>query len=229
MNKNREISLKLCLAVIVGVLAFGSAGAQKATDEDRDKTKTKQAQAVSKEVYEKIQKAQEMVDEKNYNGALKSLNNLYNPDKLTEYEQANVLNYLGFVYYNMDDPKNAIRTYERMLAIPTLEPQMAKQTTFTMAQLLTMEEDYQKALTTLDKWFVLETNPAPEPFILRAQILYNLNRVTKTWFSRLKMRWTVAREREIPVKEDWYGLLNFAYFQQERLHQGSRYTEDPAA
>ena len=214
MNQNREISLKFCLAVIVGVMAFGSAGAQKATDEDRDKTKTKQAQAVSKEVYEKIQKAQEMVDEKNYNGALKSLNNLYNPDKLTEYEQANVLNYLGFVYYNMDDPKNAIRTYERMLAIPTLEPQMAKQTTFTMAQLLTMEENYQKALTTLDKWFVLETNPAPEPFILKAQILYNLSRY-KEMVAPIENAMDVARARDKPVKEDWYGLLNFAYFQQE--------------
>ena len=214
MNKNREISLKLCLAVIVGVLAFGNAAAQKATDEDRDKTKTKQAQAVSKEVYEKIQKAQEMVDAKNYNGALKSLNSLYNPDKLTEYEQANVLNYLGFVYYNMDDPKNAIRTYERMLAIPSLEPQMAKQTTFTMAQLLTMEEDYAKALTTLDKWFVLETNPAPEPFILKAQILYNLSRY-KEMVQPIENAMSVAKARELPVKEDWYGLLNFAYFQQE--------------
>ena len=48
-----------------------------------------------------IQKAQEMVDAKDYAGALKLLNNLYNPDKLTEYEQSNVLNYIGFVYYNM--------------------------------------------------------------------------------------------------------------------------------
>ena len=177
MKTKRGTTLKLCLAVIVGVLAFGNASAQeRATEEDRAKTKTKQAQAVSKEVYERIQKAQEMVDEKNYQGALKLLNNLYNPDKLTEYEQANVLNYLGFVYYNMDDVGNAIRTYERMLAIPTLEEQMAKQTTYTVSQLLTMQEQYAKALVTLDKWFVLETNPAPEPFILKAQILYNLDR-----------------------------------------------------
>ncbi len=214
MNMNRGISLKLCLALIVGVLAFGSAGAQKATDEDRDKTKTKQAQAVSKAVYERIQKAQEMVDAKNYSGALKTLNNLYNPDKLTEYEQANVLNYLGFVYYNMDDTKNAIRTYERMLAIPTLEPQMAKQTTFTMAQLLTMEEQYGKALNTLDKWFVLETNPPPDPFILRAQILYNLERY-KDMVSPIENAMRIAKERNKPAKENWYGLLNFAYFQQE--------------
>ncbi|MBT8102229.1 MAG: CDC27 family protein [Gammaproteobacteria bacterium] len=214
MKMNRGISLKLFLALIVGFLAVGSASAQNATDEDRDKTKTKQAQAVSKEVYERIQKAQEMVDEKNYSGALKTLNNLYNPDKLTEYEQANVLNYIGFVYYNMDDTKNAIRTYEKMLAIPTLEPQQAKQTTFTLAQLLTMEEQYQRALNTLDKWFTLETNPAPEPFILRAQVLYNLNRY-KEMVSPIENAMRVARERDKPVKEDWYGLLNFAYFQQE--------------
>ncbi len=214
MKINREIASKLCLTLIVGVLAFGNAAAQRATEEDRDKQKTKQAQAVSKEVYEKIQKAQELVDAKDYKAALRSLDALYNPDKLTEYEQANVLNYLGFVYYNMDDTKSAIRTYEKMLAIPSLEPQMAKQTTFTMAQLLTMEEQYGKALQTIDKWFLLETNPAPEPFILRAQILYNLSRY-KEMVEPIENAMRVARERDLPLKEDWYGLLNFAYFQQE--------------
>ncbi len=216
----RGISLKLCLALVVGALAFGNAAAQqkRATDEDRAKTKTKQAQAVSKEVYERIQKAQDMVDAKEYKSALKTLNNLYNPDKLTEYEQANVLNYLGFVYYNMDDPTNAIRTYEKMLRLPTLEPQMAKQTTFTMAQLLTMQEDYGKALTALNKWFTLEPNPAPEPFILKAQILYNLNRY-QGMVEPIETAMSIARKRDKPVREDWYGLLNFAYFQQENYRK----------
>ncbi len=216
MKINREIASKVCLVLIAGVLAVGSAEAQqkRATEEDRGKTKTKQAQAVSKAVYEKITKAQELVDAKDYKGALKSLNALYNPDKLTEYEQANVLNYLGFVYYNMDDTKGAIRTYEKMLAIPSLEEQMAKQATFTVAQLLTMEEDYPRALTTLNKWFMLETNPAPQPFVLKAQILYNLSRY-KEMVEPIENAMRVAEERSLPLKEDWYGLLNFAYFQQE--------------
>ena len=214
MKLNRGVTLKLCLVAIVGVFAMGNASAQQRADPEEDKTKTKQAQAVSKDVYERIQKAQEMVDEKNYNGALRLLNNLYNPDKLTEYEQANVLNYIGFVHYNMDNVNEAIRTYERMLAIPTLEPQMAKQTTYTMAQLLTMQEQYAKALTTLDKWFVLETNPAPEPFILKAQILYNLDRY-RDMVSPIETAMQVANNRGKPVKEDWWNLLNFAYFQQE--------------
>ena len=210
----RGVSARLCLALLTGLLAFGNASAQSGEADKNDDTKTKQAQAVSKEVYEKIQKAQEAVDAKDYRGALDMLNRLYNPDKLTEYEQANVLNYIGFVHYNMDNIKQATATYEKMLRIPSLEPQLAKQTTLTMAQLYTMDENYAKALQTIDKWFMLETNPAPSQFILKAQILYNLNRY-KDMISPIETAMKVARERDKPVKEDWWNLLNFAYFQQE--------------
>ena len=214
MNIHRGITLKLVLMVLAGILAFGNASAQSGKADKNDKTKTKQAQAVSKEVYDRITKAQEMVDASNFPGALKTLNSLYNPDKLTEYEQANVLNYIGFVQYNMDDYSNAIRTYNRLLAIPSLEPQLAKQTMFTLTQLLTMEEQYAKALSMLDKWFIMETNPAPEPFILKAQLFYHLSRY-QDMVEPIENAMRVARERNKPVKENWYGLLNFSYYQQE--------------
>jgi len=211
-----RISHAICLTFMCAVLAMNPAGAQDedAAERESQKQKTKQAQAVSKEVYDRITKAQELVDAQDYQGALKSLNSLYNPDKLTEYEQANVLNYIGFVYYNMDDITNAIRTYQRMVAIPSLEEQMKKQTMYTMAQLYTMEEQYTNALSTLDKWFLLETNPAPEPFILKAQNLYQVSRYSDM-IQPIKNAMRVAEARQKPIKEDWYVLLNFAYFQQE--------------
>ena len=216
MNSISRITLTICLTLM---FSSGSISPAFAQDEDKaeresQKQKTKQAQAVSKEVYDRITKAQDMVDAKDYSGALKSLNTLYNPDKLTEYEQANVLNYIGFVYYNMDDIQNAIRTYERMVAIPSLEEQMAKQTTYTLAQLYTMEEQYSKALSTIDKWFMLELNPAPEPFILKAQNLYQLQRYNEM-IQPIESAMQVAVARDKPVREDWYVLLNFAYFTQE--------------
>jgi len=214
MNTDRGILLKLGVLLLAGSLAFGSAAAQSQRADKNDKTKTKQAQAVSKEVYERIQKAQEMVDAEEYKGALKIIRNLYNPDKLSEYEQANVLNYLGFIHYNMENMPEAISTYKKLLAIPSLEPQMAKQTTFTLAQLLTVEERYRDALNTLDKWFTLETNPGPQPFILKAQIHYHLNEF-KAMVKPIETGMEVARSRNLPVKEDWWGLLNYAYFQQE--------------
>lgn len=217
MFTKTRISQRIGALIVGSVLAAGSAVAQ--TDEDEaerqsNAQETKQAQAVSKAVYDKIQKAQELVDAKDYRGALSILNALYDPDKLTEYEQANVLNYIGFVYYNMEDVPNAIRTYERMVAIPTLEPQMKKQTTYTLAQLHTMQEDYAKALRALDQYFVMETNPAPEAYILKAQNLYQEQRYADM-VQPIETAMEVAKRRELEVKEDWYVLLNFAYFQQE--------------
>ena len=129
-----------------------------------------------------------------------------------------MLNYIGFVYYNMEDIPNAIKTYEKMVAIPSLEPQMGKQTMYTLAQLYTMEENYQKALQTLDRWFALESNPASEPFVLKAQNLYQLQRYSEM-IEPIENAMRVARERDKPVKEDWYVLLNFAYFQEEEYGQ----------
>jgi len=200
-----------CLLLMSGL--FLATGTSYAQEEEADKTKTKQAQAVSKKVYDRIQQAQEKVDAKDYNGALKILNALRSSD-LSEYELQNVLNYLGFVYYNMDNVAQAIRVYKDMLQIPTLEPQIKKQTLYTLAQLATMEEDYREALRLLDQWFVLETNPAPEPYILYAQNLYQVNRFADM-IRPIETAMEVAKKRETAVKEDWYVLLNFAYFQQE--------------
>ena len=220
MNNIRRITAAICLALVGGLLAVTPVSAQDddAAERKSKSQKTKQAQAVSKEVYDRIQKAQELVDAKDYQGALKSLNSLYNPDKLTEYEQSNVLNYIGFVYYNMDDIENAIRTYERMLAIPSLEEQLRKQTTYTLAQLFTMEENYTKALSTLDRWFQLETNPAPEPFILKAQNLYQVERYAEM-IAPIESAMQVAEKRSKAIREDWYVLLNFAYYRQENYHK----------
>jgi outer membrane protein assembly factor BamD (BamD/ComL family) len=199
---------KLVMILLVGLLAAGSAYAQQ--ENERDQQKTKQAQAVSKEVYDKIQQAQEKVDAEDYNGALKILNALNRSDKLTEYEKSNVLNYIGFVHYNMGNTKAAMAVYEEMLRIPSLEEQIRKQTVYTLAQLATMEEDYNKAIRLLDQWFTLESNPAPDPYILYAQNLYQVNRF-KDMIKPIETAMEVARAREKPVKEDWYVLLNFAY------------------
>jgi tetratricopeptide (TPR) repeat protein len=217
MQSKIRLSLKLGVLLVCSAMASSYAVAQDDEDEAERKSnaqETKQAQAVSKAVFDTITKAQELVDAKDYPGALKILNGLYNPDKLTEYEQANVLNYIGYVYYNMDDVTNAINTYERMVAIPTLEPQLKKATTYTLAQLHTMEENYDRALTTLDQWFVMETNPAPEPFILKAQNLYQVQRY-KDMIQPIESAMQVAVKRDKEVKEDWWVLLNFAYFQEE--------------
>ena len=214
MNSNSRFATKLCLMLAAAlVLAGGPAHAQ--DEEGQPEQKTKEAQAVSKEVYDQITKAQEEVDAKNYQGALRTLNAV-KQKKLTEYELTNVLNYIGFVYYNMEDTPRAIATYEELLRIPSLEEQMRKQTIYTLAQLSTMEEEYAEALRYLDQWFALEANPGPDPYILYAQNLYQVDKYQEM-VKPIETAMEIARNRNIAIKEDWYVLLNFAYFQQENF------------
>ena len=210
-GKNRLLS-GTCILLVCGVFATGAVLAQE--DEDRDNQKTKQAQAVSKEVYDRIQKAQEQIDADNPREALEMLESLEGKKGLTEYELQNVLNYKAFVYYNMENIPKAIETYEKMLQIPSVEEQIMKQTTYTLSQLLTMQEKYDEAIKMLEKWFVMETNPPPEAYILYAQNLYQVNRYAEM-VKPIETAIQVAKERELEVREDWYVLLNFAYFQQE--------------
>lgn len=209
----------IVLTLVCGFMATGPAyAAQDDEREDRDKQKTKQAQAVSKEIYDRIQKAQELIDVEDDQGALKILNALLGKKNITEYEQQNVLNYIGFVNYNMENIPAAISAYEKMLQIPSLEEQVRKQTVYTLAQLMTMEEEYAKALTLLEEWFTLETNPASDPYILYAQNLYQVERHADM-VKPIESAIAVAEKRQLPPKEDWYVLLNFAYFQQENYEK----------
>lgn len=219
MNISNRISTRVILLVMAMFLAIGSVSAQTAKQDERakrDKQQTKQAQAVSKEVFEKIQKAQELVDTEDYDDALKILNRLKNSDKLTEYELQNVLNYLGFVYYNMDKITEAMQAYSAMIKIPSIEPQILKSTVYTMAQLNTMEENYAAAIKLLDQFFTLELNPASSAYILYAQNLYQIDKYAEM-VAPIEMAMEIAVKRNKPVKEDWYVLLNFAYFQQENF------------
>jgi hypothetical protein len=73
MNSRKSFLTQFVVLLICSVFATGSVFAQDA-DEEGSNQKTKQAQAVSKEVYDRIQKAQEMIDAEDQQGALKLLN-----------------------------------------------------------------------------------------------------------------------------------------------------------
>jgi tetratricopeptide (TPR) repeat protein len=212
MNSRDPFLTRIILLLICSLFAAGSALAQ--DDEDGSNQKTKQAQAVSKEFYDRIQKAQELIDADDQQAALRMLNDLKGKKGITEYELQQVLNYIGFVNYNLDNVDGAMAAYEEMIRIPSIEEQIKKQTIYTMSQLSTMQEKYDKALKLLDEYFVLETNPAPDAYILYAQNLYQVSRYADM-IVPIENAIATAQRRDTGVKEDWYVLLNFAYFQQE--------------
>ena len=89
MTYSNRFFTRLFLFLVVGAFTAGAAVAQ---EEQEDNTKTKQAQAVSKEFYDRIQKAQEEIDADNQQEALDILERLKTRKGITEYELQQVLN-----------------------------------------------------------------------------------------------------------------------------------------
>jgi tetratricopeptide (TPR) repeat protein len=201
-------------AIMLCLFAVGASYAQSQSEEERSQQKTKQAQAVSKAVYDKLTAAQEASEAKKFDDALRILQDLRNSDKLSEYELQNVLNYFGFIYYSMDRIPEAMQAYEDMIRIPSIEPQLRLSTLYTLSQLNTMQENYPRAIQLLQEWFKDAPNPAPEPYILLAQNFYQVSSYSEMVVP-IETAIDVANSRGTPLKEEWYTLLNFAYFQQE--------------
>ncbi len=176
-------------------------------------TETSSTRVVGEFVYNEIQAAQKLVESKNYESAQKRLQRLLDTADMNEFERANVLNYLGFVHYNQKQNVMAVGAYARLLRIPTLDFSMKKTATYTLAQLQTIEENYESALGFLDIWLLMEVNPEPAAYILKGQILYNLAR-HEDMADAIETALFLAAKNNKPVKEDWYNLLNYAYFKQ---------------
>lgn len=200
-------------ALAACLVSFFSPAGVLAQDEPPDDQKTKQAGALSKPVYDKLTKAQEQVDAKDYAGALRTLGSLDQED-LSPYELANLLNFYGFVHYNEGNTQRAIQSYERLLTIPELEPQLGTQTLFTLAQLYATTENWQKTIEYLNRWFPVAPNPGPQPYILLAQAYYQLQQYNRM-IEPVETAISVARERGTQIKEEWWQLLYFSYYQQE--------------
>ncbi len=213
--KIQQFTAAGALALVLA-LSSNPAFAQRANQPEEDPQTTRQAQAVSRALYEVIEKAQVFVEAEDFAAAVSLLTARIEKGGLTEYELANLYQYLGFSLHNMGDTKAAIAAFSNILAIESLEEQMRKSTLYTISQLYTVEERYDEALQSTEAWFELEPNPAPGALILYAQILYQLGRYGDM-IAPIEEALSVAETRGRQAKEQWYTLLSFAYFQQENF------------
>ncbi len=194
------------------VLGAPAAHAQKAKKEEPQRA-TKKVESLSKAVYDKLTKAQELLDAKDAKGALRVLNGV-DKSKLSDYEVSNLDNYYGFVYYSMGDNRRALQAYEKVVNNPAVEPQMRVQVLYTVASLHAQNENWDQTIRYLNDWFSVATNPPPQAYILLASAYQSKSNWSETIKASNKAI-AVARERDIAPKESWWNLLYYAYYQTE--------------
>lgn len=207
-------SAVFALALIVPA-SFAQFDGPAFAQEDKPKKPTRRIPTMSEQTYKKLAKVQELVDAKDFNGAIQEAQSMLGGRSLNENEKGQIHNMLGFAYFSKEDYRSAIRSYEAVVAQGEKIPEgLEVSTIYTLAQLYAVQDNFKKALEYMNRWLRKAENPGPDPYVFMSQLEYqDKNFPSATNYMERAIR--IARERSVPIKENWWGLLNYLYYEQE--------------
>ena len=207
----------LISSLFVASFAFAQgmgSGTQAAEGESQANQATRKTPAMRERVYTRLAEAQECAELDDIECAQERLAEVREMDDLNSYETAQMWNFFAFIYFGQDNYREAIRAYEMVIQQPDLPLGMETTTKFTLTQLYFQQEQYQESLDMLEQWFLIAENPGPEPYVLRAQIFYQLERFQEG-IEPILTALEVAEVQGKELRENWYRLLNVFYYELE--------------
>jgi tetratricopeptide (TPR) repeat protein len=205
----------LCVVgVLLALIVPVSTGLAQESESEPAQEKTKKVTGINAKTYEKFAEAQILMEADDYQGALRILDELKAKPKLSSTEAIQLYSFYGVLYFNQEKYKESIKAFEAMLAEPDLEERQKTETLYTLAQLHFTIEDWQGAIDIMEKWFKAVENPPPDPFILLASAYYQLDKYPDM-IEPIETAMAIARERNKPVKEQWWLLLRVAYYEMQ--------------
>jgi tetratricopeptide (TPR) repeat protein len=155
------IERSFLLGALVSAGLVGGVGAQE-----------RPAPALRMAVYEHLSAAQKCVEAEDYQCAFDRLGDAEQFADLSSYEQAQLWNFYAFLYFEQDDIDGAIAAYEQVLEQRDLPRPMERTSLYSVASLYVKQEEYERALGAIDRWFAITDEPSVEPYVLYAQVLY---------------------------------------------------------
>ena len=180
--------------------------------------------------WKRLQQAQELVTAEQYAEGIDILEAMVpREDRRSRYnanELGQIHNMLGYAYWELSRPDKTIEHYEKVLAqVPEIAEATELQILFQLSKIYFMQGQeekqdqlarpwFQRSLAKMGEWIEKNNDPGPEPYYFIAQIFYQF----KDFDSGIRCIETtvqIARDRGIPVKEPWWRMLQFMYYEQE--------------
>ena len=216
----RRNTLIACLAATVALFHAGPEAplglAGDAYAQDEQKQKTRRVPTMTEATYKKLAEVQEFMDLKDYDGAIGVLDEMmersrrYNGNEIGQ-----IFNMYAFAYYSKDDLPRAIESYEQVLAQGDEITEGLELTTLdNMSKFHFMEENFAESLRYTKLWMERLGDPAPGAYVFLGQVYYQLNQYPDA-INSLEKAVAVAQERGLEVKETWWSLLRYLYFERE--------------
>ncbi len=200
------VGLTLAVVVLLGVNALGIATAAE-NDE-----KTKKTVAMSQDVFEGLQNAQELIEAKKYREGHAILQTLRAKPKLSVYENAQIWNLTAYAYYLQERYAEAVKAYENVLAAGDIPEAIVQSTLKTLSQLYFTQEDYARALATVKRLMAVVPDPAADVYMLLGQAHFQLNQY-KQAVQPISTAIEKYRAQGKKPRENWLLLLRVCYYE----------------
>ena len=209
-NGRYQPIVRAALLLIAIIFSFISVSVY-AEESSGSSRKTVKAPAMSEKVYKKLTAAQESIEAKKYQEGLAQLRELEVQKGLSNYEKAQIYNYFAYTYFTMERYKDAISSYEKVLAQPDLPEALVQNSLYTLAQLYFILEDYSRAVDTIKRWFAVTDKPTENAYMLLGQGYYQLEKY-KEALEPLKVAYKLVTDRGEKPRENLLLLLRVVYF-----------------
>ncbi len=212
----RLFALGLAVVLWLGTpLAMPDSGSALAQEDNQDsERKTRKTPAMREITYKKLSESREFAEAEQYGEALEVLDRLVERSGLNSYELAQAYNFYGYIYFSQERFQDAINAYRNVLTQENLPLAMETATMYSLAQLYFAVEDYDQAITMINRWLGQAEDPGPEPYVLLAQAYYQKQQYREA-ITPVERAIAIAAEDGNPPKEQWLLLLRVFYFELE--------------
>lgn len=196
-----------------GFFQEGAAFAQRAS-EQRPPPEARSAGTLSRPVVSVIERVMELRDMEDIAGAMNELGRLremFDRDRLNEYETYTMWQFYANLAYLQEDIEGALQYYYRMIEVPNLTPERLEQGWFFIAQLHFVQEEWQEAIDAFNEYLEIAATPDKDVYLRIGQAYYQLEQYQESipWVLR---NMEALRAEGTMVPQSTYQLLRALYF-----------------
>ena len=174
--------------------------------------KSRQTLLTSKATHRRLSKAHDLMSKGKEAQAIEILNRLLKRTEKRAYEKAQTMQALGFAHAQQEKYSKALEYLKGAIDLEKLPYAPTLSILYTMAQLLTAQENYGEALQKINLWLALADEPRPHVYILKATLYAQ----QENFKEALKLV-TKALSMGQKAKESWLSLAVTLHYREKNF------------
>jgi tetratricopeptide (TPR) repeat protein len=140
------------------------------------------SKAMNPQIHKRMKRAQKYIGSKDYKNAISILEGAITSAKNYPYARASVYQSLGYAYAQSENYKKALPAFRKALEINVLPKHTTLQIMFSLAQLMSMNEDHKNALDLMEGYFIINDKPVPAAHVFVATLYVGIKNKEKALF-----------------------------------------------